>query len=51
MRLNDRLPTSFIFEGKEYEIDLSFDNVLDVYDITADKTLRGGEKIELGPTL
>ncbi|GGB26867.1 hypothetical protein GCM10011409_00220 [Lentibacillus populi] len=47
MRLNDPLVTSFAFEGKEYAIDLSFDNVLDVFDYLNDKTLRDYEKAEI----
>lgn len=33
LRLNDPLVTSFVYKDKEYEIDLSFDNVLDVFDV------------------
>lgn len=44
MRLNNPLITSFIFDGQEYDIDLSFDNVLDVYDHLTDDTLRGFER-------
>ena len=51
MRLNEALPTTFTFEGKEYDIDLAFDNVLDVYDITASDSLLDREKIILGLTL
>lgn len=46
MKLNDPLPTSFSFEGKEYNLDLSFDNVLDLFDVMADKFLRDYEKID-----
>lgn len=46
MRLNDPLITSFEFGGKEYNIDLSFDVVLDVFDVLGDKTLREWEKTE-----
>lgn len=48
MRLNDILPTSFEFRGRTYDIDLSFDNVLDVYDITSNDSLLDVEKIHLG---
>src|SRR5690554_5433888 len=40
MRLNDPLVTSFIYKGKEYDIDLSFDNVLDVFDYVENKDLH-----------
>src|SRR5690625_2774392 len=44
MRLNEALITSFNYEDKEYDIDLTFDNVLDVYDYLGDKTLREYER-------
>src|SRR5690625_3882084 len=47
MRLNNPLITSFSYEGKEYDINLAFDNVLDVFDYLDDKTLRGYEKAEI----
>lgn len=47
MRLNDPLVTFFSYEGKEYTIDLSFDNVLDVFDVLDDKSLREYEKAEI----
>lgn len=47
MRLNDPLVTSFSYNGKEYAIDLAFDNVLDVFDVLRDKTLRDYEKAEI----
>ncbi|MEK4149978.1 Gp15 family bacteriophage protein [Robertmurraya sp. FSL W8-0741] len=47
MRLNDALVTFFSFDGKEYAIDLAFDNVLDVFDVLEDKTLRMYEKAEI----
>lgn len=47
MRLNDPLITSFTYEGKEYDINLAFDNVLDVFDFLGDKTLRDHEKTEI----
>lgn len=47
MRLNDPLVTSIEFEGKEYPIDLAFDNVLDVFDILADESLFPEEKINM----
>lgn len=51
MRLNDRLVTSFIFNDKEYDVDLSFDNVLDVLDVQRNKSLRDGEKLEIALAL
>lgn len=47
MRLNDPLVTSFEYKGKEYSIDLSFDNVLDVFDVFKDKYLRFYEKADI----
>lgn len=47
MRLNDPLITSFVFEGKDYEIDLAFDNVLDVFDVFDDKELGSNEHAEI----
>lgn len=51
MRLNDPLVTSFVYEGKEYRIDLAFDNVLDVFDVLSDDTLRDYEKAEISLAL
>ena len=47
MRLNDPLVTSFSFCEKTYPIDLAFDNVLDVFDVLADKELFSKQKIDL----
>lgn len=47
MRLNSPLVTSFSYGGKEYAIDLAFDNVLDVFDVLADANLRDYEMAEL----
>lgn len=47
MRLNDPVVTSFLYDGKEYTIDLAFDNVLDVFDVLDDKDLRNHEKAEI----
>ncbi|MCM3110686.1 Gp15 family bacteriophage protein [Lederbergia lenta] len=47
MRLNDPLVTSFLYESEEYSIDLAFDNVLDVFDVLGDETLRDYEKAEI----
>ena len=47
MRLNDPLVTSFEYKGVEYSIDLSFDNVLDVFDVFEDESLRDYEKADI----
>lgn len=47
MRLNDPLITSFIYKDEEYAIDLAFDNVLDVFDIISDESLREYEMAEI----
>lgn len=47
MRLNDPPVTSFAYNGKNYEIDLAFDNVLDVFDQLEDKTLMEYGKAEI----
>lgn len=39
MKLNDPLVDSFEFEGVEYAIDLSFDNVLDAFDMQSNEEL------------
>lgn len=46
MRLNDPLVTSFKYKEQEYAIDLSFNNVLDVFDYLEDDNLREYEKAE-----
>ncbi|GIO25163.1 Gp15 family bacteriophage protein [Oceanobacillus sp. J11TS1] len=45
MRLNTPLVTSFTFEGIEYELDMAFDNILDVFDQLGNEELRDYEKI------
>ncbi|WP_203334361.1 Gp15 family bacteriophage protein [Planococcus beigongshangi] len=47
MRLNDPLVTDFEYEGAMYSVDLSFDNVLDVFDVLADESLREYERAEI----
>jgi len=47
MRLNDPLVTFIEFEGKERPIDLTFDNVLDVFDILEDSELFPEEKVNM----
>ncbi|WP_152658297.1 Gp15 family bacteriophage protein [Oceanobacillus sp. CFH 90083] len=45
MRLNTPLVTSFTFEGIEYELDMAFDNILDIFDQMENQFLRDHEKI------
>lgn len=45
MRLNDPLVTSFAYDDKKYNIDLTFDNVLDVFDYLNDERLREYESV------
>ncbi len=47
MRLNDPLVTSFSFDDIEYQIDLSFDNVLDVFDVFEEVGFMEYEKAEM----
>ncbi|EON3036603.1 Gp15 family bacteriophage protein [Enterococcus faecium] len=47
MRLNDPLVTSIEFDGTELPIDLTFDNVLDVFDILEDSELFPEEKVNM----
>lgn len=47
MRLNDPLVAGFEYEGVEYSLDLSFDNVLDVFDVFEDADLRDYEKAQI----
>lgn len=47
MRLNDPLVTCFPFEGRNYSIDLAFDNVLDVFDVQNNTDLRDYEKFDI----
>lgn len=51
MRLNDPLTTEIEFEGSVYPLDLAFDNVLDVLDVIADKSLMAWEKVDLALNL
>ncbi|WP_342512251.1 Gp15 family bacteriophage protein [Sporosarcina sp. FSL K6-1522] len=51
MRLNDALDTHFLFDEEMHNIDLSFDNVLDVFDVFGDPDLRGYEKAEIALVL
>lgn len=45
MRLNSPLVTSFSFNNVEYELDMAFDNILDVFDQLGNEKLRNHEKI------
>src|SRR5699024_604008 len=47
MRLNDPLVTSIEFDGTEMPIDLTFDNVLDGFDILEDVDLFPEEKVNM----
>lgn len=47
MKLNDILVRSFEYEGKTYNIDLSFDNVLDVFDVLDDEELTDYNKANI----
>jgi len=47
MRLNDRLLNAYEYEGIEYPIDLTFDNVLDMFDVLADEELSDYDKAKL----
>lgn len=47
MRLNDRLLTTYEYEGIEYPIDFTFDNVLDMFDVLADEELSDYDKAKL----
>ncbi|AII40429.1 TPA: Gp15 family bacteriophage protein [Enterococcus faecium] len=47
MRLNDPLVTSIEVDGIELPIDLTFDNVLDVFDILEDSDLFPEEKVNM----
>ena len=47
MKLNDRLKNSLEVDGKTYEADMSFNNVLDIFDVLKDNRLFLGMKLEL----
>ena len=48
MKLNDRLLNAYEYNGTEYPIDLTFDNVLDIFDVLADDDLSDFDKAKLG---
>lgn len=45
MKLNDPLVKSFEFRGETYSINLSFNKVLDVFDVIDDDFLNETEKL------
>src|SRR5690625_2989964 len=47
MRLNRSLVTSFVYDGKTYDIDLAFDTVLTVFDVLDDERLMDLEKAQI----
>lgn len=47
MRLNDRLLNVYEYKGTEYPIDLTFDNVLDMFDVLADEELDDYDKAKI----
>ena len=48
MQLNDRLLNAYEYNGTEYPIDLTFDNILDIFDVLADDDLKDFDKAKLG---
>ena len=51
MRLNDLLPKTYEYRGDEIEIDLTFDNILDIFDVLKSKDLFEIEMAELSMIL
>ncbi|MCT1904120.1 bacteriophage Gp15 family protein [Oceanobacillus sojae] len=47
MRLKDPLVTSFTFNDTEYELDMAFDNILDIFEKLEDTSLRDYEKADV----
>lgn len=47
MKLNERLPNTFVFNGQKYPINLAFDRVLDVQEIQQEPLISVDEKINL----
>lgn len=47
MKLNESLPNSFEYNGKEYHINLSFDRVLDMREIQQEELIDVDDKIQL----
>ena len=48
MKLNDRLLNAYVYNGVGYRIDMTFDNVLDIFDVLADDDLSDFDKANLG---
>ena len=48
MKLNDRLLNAYVYNGVECQIDMTFDNVLDIFDVLADDDLSDFDKANLG---
>ena len=47
LSLTEPLKSSYTYQGKEYQIDLSFDNVIRMYNLLEDDTFQDAEKIEI----
>ena len=47
MKLNERLPDTFVFDDYKYSINLAFDRVLDVQEIQQETLLNVDTKIDL----
>ncbi|MGN8923315.1 Gp15 family bacteriophage protein [Ligilactobacillus salivarius] len=45
LSLTEPLKSSYTYQGKEYQIDLSFDNVIRMYNLLEDDTFQDTEKI------
>lgn len=45
LSLTEPLKSSYTYQGKEYQIDLSFDNVIRMYNLLEDDTFQDAEKI------
>lgn len=46
--LHEELPTSIVINKKEYKLDMSFDNILKMYNMLEDMSFSDIEKIDLG---
>lgn len=47
LSLAEPLKSSYTYQGKEYQIDLSFDNVIRMYNLLEDDTFQDAEKIAI----
>lgn len=45
LSLTEPLKSSYTYQDKEYQIDLSFDNVIRMYNLLEDDTFQDAEKI------